>query len=98
MRGESNMATTQQLNSAETALVIRAINEKLGENKLVCPLSHDSVWEVNSYYAAVPAVEIWQLSSPDNINSSRTFPFAVLICQTCGYSFFVNLFKLGITK
>lgn len=75
-------------------LVIEALAEKLGENSLVCPLSHDSNWEVQGYFAALPAVE----SFPQDLRGlpSQSYPLAVLLCKTCGFTFFVNLITLGI--
>ena len=75
-------------------LIISALTKKLGNERLICPLSQDSEWNVEPSFATVFArtPEAPQLSSPDY------FPFAVLSCKGCGYSFFVNLVHLGLAE
>lgn len=75
-------------------LVIEALAKKLGDNSLICPLSHDNNWEVQGYFAAVPAVG----SFPRGLQEvpGQSYPLAVLVCETCGFTFFVNLITLGI--
>ena len=74
--------------------IVSAINEKLGSRKLMCPISGDqSSWIVNTSTTSVPAIT--NPSGPVRPNSP-TFPLAVLICQHCGYTLFVNLIQLGL--
>lgn len=73
-------------------MVIKALTEKLGSAKLICPLSQDSNWEVQYSFAAVPAFN----SYPPPPVPEKSFPLAVLVCKTCGYTFFVNLITLGL--
>jgi hypothetical protein len=75
-------------------IILDAINKKLGSRTLVCPISGDhSSWEIGEYSTAVPAIET---PGENPVSSSRSYPLAVVICQECGYSFFVNLIILGV--
>ncbi len=89
------MASLQPVTEHHVELIINAINSKMGGNQLVCPLSGDNNWVVERYFGKIPAVE--SLSLPqEHEQVSRRFPFAVLTCLTCGFSFFVNVIRLGI--
>ena len=74
--------------------VIEAIVEKLGPRKLVCPISgENSTWEVHRYLSSHPALE-YPAQNPQQ--AGTLFPIAVLMCQDCGYTIFVNLIQLGL--
>ena len=74
--------------------IYEAIVEKLGPRKLVCPISgEDSTWEINRYLSAHPALEH---PTQFQLQATASFPVAVLMCQDCGYSLFINLIQLGL--
>ena len=91
------MASLQPVTGRHVELIINAISEKLGDKQLVCPLSGDDNWAVERYFGKIPAAESLEAPS-SNERESRSFPFAVLTCQTCGFSFFVNVFRLGLAE
>ena len=76
--------------------IIDAILEKLEERRLLCPISGDkSDWEVDAAMSALPGLETFE-DSP--LDSTTSFPVAVLICKHCGYTMLMNLFKLGVAE
>ena len=91
------MVTTmlKKTSDSYTRLVIDAIQNKIGGHVLTCPVSRDANWEVQEYQAMLPAthrIDDVQALSETNVS----FPLAVLVCKTCGYSMMFNLFALGI--
>ena len=75
-------------------IILEAINEKLGQRTLVCPISGaEATWQVEARMAAVRAVEDFPTSIAQN---GSLFPLAVVTCQHCGYTIFVNLIALGV--
>ncbi len=72
------------------------ILEKMGDRRLVCPISGpEAKWSIHPKTASVYAVgapnELPVQSMP-----SQAYPLAVIICEDCGYTIFVNLIKLGL--
>ena len=90
------MVITREVEEPQVKIVVDAINAKMGGNRLVCPLSGHSDWIVERYFGKMIAVET--LSPQENEQYSRRFPFVVLTCRICGFSFFVNVIRLGIAK
>ncbi len=80
------------LSSEKQQLVIDALSAKQ-TGTLTCPITKDSHWEVQAYIAELDATNV---AGADEEPEERTFPAAVVMCQTCGYMIFVNLFMLGI--
>ena len=78
-------------------LILEAIREKLGGRPLVCNACGRSAWEVQGYLGALPASSGFPVAGPMAL-LLRSFPFAVLLCNTCGQGLFFNLFKLGIAE
>lgn len=74
--------------------IIEAINRKIGDRKMVCPISgHTDSWGVDVNGAALPvANEPGVFVSP----GGTVFPVAVIVCEECGYTFLMNLLKLGL--
>ena len=76
--------------------IVAAINEKIGERKLVCPVSgHTNSWEVSISSGDLPAVESPGTSA---VPGGPAFPLAVVFCKECGYTFFMNLVTLGLAE
>lgn len=76
--------------------IVEAIVAKLGPRKLVCPISgENSTWEVHRYLSSHPALEH---PGVHPFQSGSSFPVAVLMCQDCGYSLFINLIQLGLAE
>ena len=91
------MATTMLKNTTDsyTRMVIDAIQSKIGGRELTCPVSGDANWEVQEYQGALPATD--QFNDVQALTEmNRSFPLAVLVCKTCGYSMMFNLFVLGV--
>lgn len=76
--------------------VISAIQAKLDGRKLVCPVSQDSTWEVQEYWGILPAFNQPSDMLPALSSTRNSFPLAVLVCGTCGYSMMFNLLSLGL--
>ena len=75
----------QQRNIADT------LNERTEGRVLLCPISGDSSWEVQDIFANLPGG-----IGPGG--SENSFPSAVILCKTCGYTMLVNLIRLGIAE
>ncbi|MCY4365001.1 MAG: hypothetical protein OXE17_02060 [Chloroflexi bacterium] len=74
--------------------IIEAISRKIGNRKLVCPVSgHTDSWGVDINGAALPVA-----NEPGGLVSAHNdvFPVAVIVCEECGYTFLMNLLKLGL--
>ena len=78
-----------------TRRILDALKEKLGDRLLQCPISGDTRWVIQNYFAVVPATENFPLTAPAGI-LAHSFPLVVLMCENCGYSLMFNLFGLGI--
>ena len=91
------MVTTTSKNRADsfTRVVVDAIQSKIGGRALTCPVSQDSRWEVQKYQGVLPATDQSDGVRPLT-EMNRSFPLAVLVCETCGYSMMFNLFALGV--
>ena len=85
------VSKTRTLTGEQIRLIRVTLSERLRDS-LVCPLSKDSDWEVQSRLAFLPAAH------SGTLNEVQLFPSAVLLCNTCGYLAQFNLFKLGITE
>ena len=91
------MATTilKKKTDSYTRVVIEAIENKIGGQVLTCPVSQDSRWEVQEFQGFLPATD--QFHDVQALTEMRhSFPLAVLVCKTCGYSMMFNLFALGV--
>ena len=91
------MATTmlKKTTDAYTSMVVDAIQSKIGGRTLTCPVSLDTQWEVQEYQGMLPASNQFN-DVPAMTEMSHSFPLAVLVCKTCGYSMMFNLFALGV--
>lgn len=91
------MATTmlKKTTDSYTRMVIDAIQNKIGGRALTCPVSQDTNWEVQEYQGVLPATDRFgDVQALSDMNVS--FPLAVLVCKTCGYSMMFNLLALGV--
>ena len=77
--------------SSEQQQVILAALEKKKKGSLQCPLCGAAEWEISDFFAMHPATDVL----PD-IRAGRHYPSATLLCKSCGYSMFFNLYRLGI--
>ena len=79
-----------------TEIITSALNEKLGERKLECPISGDkAIWEVHINTTVVPAMTDPSVA-PRVID--RSYPLAVVMCKHCGYTILINLIVLGLAE
>ena len=92
------MVTTTLNKEADsyTRLVIDAIEAKIGDRTLTCPVSQDAAWEVQEYWGMLPASNQPGDMLPSLSATRSSFPLAVLVCGTCGYSMMFNLLSLGL--
>ena len=76
--------------------IVEAINKKIGYRKLECPISgHTDAWAVNVSSASLPAVDVpGEVALP----GGPAIPVAVVVCQGCGYTFFMSLVALGVAE
>ena len=86
------------MNSGHREIIMNRILEKLGDRRLVCPISGpEATWSIHPRTASVYAAE-----NPSEIPipsvSSQAYPLAVIICEDCGYTILVNLIKLGVAS
>ena len=82
------------MDSAQHQRIIDAIKRKIGDRELVCPISgHTDAWGVDTSSAALPAVDRPGTFVPPG---GPVFPVAVIICEECGYTFLMNLVRLGV--
>ena len=91
------MATTMLKKATEsyTRMVVDAIQDKIGGHVLRCPVCQDTDWSVQEYLGVLPATDRFDDVQPLN-DMSISFPLALLVCETCGYSMMFNLFALGV--
>ena len=84
---------SMSLSPEHQQLILDAINERMRPASLTCPLSGDAQWTLQGEIVVLP-----MSSSPQDhpLSSKKALPLAVLTCETCGYTAFVNLFKLGL--
>ena len=76
--------------------IIAALAEKMGDRRgLVCPISGPTTWTVGEYTTVLPAIKD---SAKSSIQHARKIPLAVVMCDHCGYTFFVNLMLLGLAR
>ncbi len=73
------------MDKRQTEKVLDAINKR-GWQDLVCPVSGDSDWGVESELVVMPSLNV----------PNGAITFAVLTCGECGYSALVNVARLGI--
>ncbi len=80
----------------QNEIILSALREKLGEGSLVCPISGpQTTWSVQRQTTVLPALD----SPLDSVFlNNASFPFAVVTCDHCGYTFLVNLIKLGLAE
>ena len=76
---------------------MNAILEKIGGEELLCPVTGDSEWAIEVDMGALPSVDSFRLA-PWAETKPRFFPYAILVCPTCGYSMFFNLIGLGLAE
>ena len=76
-------------------LVLDAIESSLGGRRLTCPVSGDSEWKLEPSFGIVSAVPSVELRG---VPGSGAFPFAIVMCNVCGYSMMFNVFGLGINE
>ena len=82
------------MDSALHQSIIEAISQKIGDRKLVCPISgHTESWGVDINRAALPVANEPGVFAPPG---GPFFPVAVIVCEECGYTFLMNLLKLGL--
>ena len=75
--------------------VIEAIERKMGQGRLRCPVCEDVNWAVQEFPAILPATNAFGVRQP-LMEMRLSYPMAMVICQTCGYSMMFNLFALGV--
>ncbi len=75
-------------------IILRAIEGKM-ERSLDCPLHGATTWSVQEQTTALPALDDPRM--PPYFHA-QSFPLAVVICDRCGYTFFVNLIRLGLAE
>ena len=74
-------------------LIIDAISERVGSRHLICPLCQNSQWLVQNRMVMLPLSDSSQAHPSE---STTALPLAVVTCQSCGYTVFVNLIILGL--
>ena len=72
------------------SIVINAINERVGSRTIECLLCGSSQWVVQDRIANLALQD-----SPSG-PYTRSLPLACVMCQTCGFTFFVNVLILGV--
>lgn len=83
------MALTPEHNDA----ILAAIKQKMGSRTMICPISGDNKWGVEPHLVFTPVSDNPQMIQ---IGGGPSLPLAVMTCQTCGYTVYLNVFKLGI--
>ena len=89
------MASSQIGTKPKTLFAYEALVERLGGNEPTCPGCQRVDWLVETYLAAVPAVQKFE-HPPWNEQDPHVFPYLVIACKFCGNTMFYNLFTLGL--
>lgn len=74
--------------------IVDALKSKIGERRIECPISGDSSWAVQNKLATIPATD----DPTSGGFGDSTFPTAVLVCNTCGFTLLLNLISLGLAE
>ena len=78
-----------EITEEQKKIVQDAVLSKFGDDYPTCPISGDGNWSIQTRLAYI-------MAEPVSLSASESYPSVVLICQTCGYTAFLNVFVLGI--
>jgi predicted nucleic-acid-binding Zn-ribbon protein len=82
---------TPGLTQEQNTKVREWLNEKIGSKLRPCVLCGTNKWTLQSHLVATPIFT-------DGIHiGGETYPYAVLTCNHCGNSHFLNTVKMGVT-
>lgn len=84
------------MKSDEDAVMIVAlekVNEKIGDAP--CPLCAQSDWQLSNRFTTMPTAKN-ECGEDFFLERHKIIPFAMLICQNCGNTHFIELKTLGI--
>ena len=75
--------------------IVRALENKIGDRPIECPVCGRAGWTVQSKLALIPAT-----NDPNDSSSfgRSVYPAAVLFCDNCGNIILLGLFKLGLAE
>lgn len=74
--------------------IIAALQEKVGNRQIVCPICANQKWSINMRYAVLPASQ-----APNQITLGKdALPFIPLTCSNCGNTHLINILTLGFKK
>lgn len=68
------------------------VNEHLQGTKMPCPVCKQDEWLIPDALVAAP-----QISPGGKVNFGVTYPNAPIICQVCGFTYFINSARIGIS-
>ena len=90
--GEQTLALTVE----DRQKILDAINTKASGREFLCPVTNDANWDIQAHYGLLLAAD--RPVDPFPRGEYNTFPNAVLLCKSCGYSLMFNLFTLGLAE
>ena len=89
------MASNQIGTKPKTVFAYEALVERLGGKEPICSGCQQVDWGVETYLAAVPAVQRFE-HAPWTEQEPLIFPYLVIVCKFCGNTMFYNLINLGL--
>lgn len=93
----ATFAERRQLDLGYSDMVIQAIESKVGDRQLKCPVCTQSEWAVQDHQGVLPAIDPFDYETYWE-RLVHAFPVAVVTCDACGYTMMFNLFMLGIAE
>lgn len=90
MAEDSRALTTEQKEE-----IANWVREHMGDNpNMPCPVCKHDEWGVGDHLAVAPVV------SPGGgvALGGPAYPHALLICHICGFTYFINSVRIGISK
>ena len=84
---------TQKLTQEERDRIVQWIKKAMGDTKLPCPVCKSDDWLVAEHLVSTPIV------SPQGgvTIGGPTYPHSPIICQICGFTYFINSVRMGIS-
>ena len=84
------MPTNEEINKR----IIAAIEGKIGDRAVACPMCGEQSWEVGYHYTVLAVSEHptkWSLGG-------KALPLISMMCKKCGNTQFMNLLGLGFKR
>ena len=86
---------TRKLTQEERDQIAQWIRKAMGDAaKMPCPVCKNDKWTVAEHLVVMPVI------SPEGTGSLSgiSYPHSPIICQICGFTYFINSVRAGVSK